>query len=187
MKARFFSPPKGLLLHTVMTACIGAGLTLPLLDAMQLAASFSLCAAASIATALLLAALDCVPRLRTLAYPLMLGALLWLFMRYRDQMTAIGHAAALFANGQPLALAAYSRAIALLLSIVLTGMGASLARSGQAFFPLALLTVAELLAVSFLGLSSGSVAMMPLLLALLLAVSLFSGCKKNDGDASSQD
>ena len=52
MKARFFSPPKGLLLHTVMTACIGAGLTLPLLDAMQLAAPFSLCAAASIATAL---------------------------------------------------------------------------------------------------------------------------------------
>lgn len=169
MKARFFSPPKGLLLHTVMTACIGAGLTLPLLDAMQLAAPFSLCAAASIATALLLAALDCVPRLRALAYPLMLGALLWLFMRYRDQMTAIGHAAALFANGQPLALAAYSRAIALLLSIVLTGMGATLARSSQAFFPLALLTVAELLAVSFLGLSSGGAAMLPLLLSLLLA------------------
>ena len=38
MKARFFSPPKGLLLHTLMTACIGAGLTLPLLDADKLSA-----------------------------------------------------------------------------------------------------------------------------------------------------
>ena len=30
MKTRFFSPPKGLALHSVMTACIGAGLTLSL-------------------------------------------------------------------------------------------------------------------------------------------------------------
>ena len=169
MKTRFFSPPKGLLLHTLMTACIGAGLTLPLLDAMQLAAPLALCAGACAAMALLLAALDCVPKLRALAYPLMLGALLWLFMRYRNQVEAIGQAAALFANGQPLALAAYSRAIALLLSILLTGMGASLARSEQAFFPLALLTVAELLIVSFLGLALGSMALAPLLLALLLA------------------
>lgn len=169
MKARFFILPKALLLHTIMTACIGVGLTLPLLEAMQLAAPAALCLAACCAAALFLSAFDCLPRLRVLVYPLLLGAIGILLYRYRGQMTAIGHAATLFVNGQPLALAAYSRAITLLLSVMLTAVGASLARAEQAFFPLALLTVAELLVVSFLGLSSGGTAILPLLLSLLLA------------------
>lgn len=169
MKVRFFTLPKGLLLHTIQNACIGAGLALPLLEAMQLAAPLSLCVSACCISALVIAAFECVPRLRLLLYPLLLGAAALIFMRYRGQIEAIGTAAALFANGQPLALAAYSRAITLALSLLLTATGASLARSEHAFFPLALLTIAELLAVSFLGLSSSGMALLPLLLALLLS------------------
>lgn len=169
MKTRFFNLPKGILLHTIQTACIGAGMTLPLLEALQLAAPFSLCMTACFVSSLVISAFECVPRLRALLYPLLLGAAAWLFMRYRDQITAISHAAALYANGHPLALAAYSRPITLLLSLMMTSTGSSMARSEHAFFPLALLTVAELLAVSFLGLSSGGTALFPLLLALLLA------------------
>jgi len=169
MKTRFFILPKGLLLHTIRTLCIGAGLTLPLLEAMQLTAPLSLCLSACLALSLLMAAFDCMPRLRPLLYPLLLFAAAWLILRHRSQMTAVGHAAVLFLNGQPLALAAYSRLITLLASVLITAIGASLARSDQAFFPLALLTVAELFIVSFLGLSSGSRALFPLVLALLLS------------------
>ena len=169
MKTRFFTLPKRLVLHTVQTACIGAGLALPLLEAMQLAAPVSLCFGACCAAALVIAAFECMPKLRALLYPLLLAAAALVFMRYRGHVEAVGTAAMLFANGQPLALAAYSRAITLLLSLLTTATGSSLARSEHAFFPLALLTVAELLAVSFLGLSSGSSALLPLLLALLLS------------------
>lgn len=169
MKTRFFVLPKGLALTTLITACIGAGLSLPLLEAMQLFSAPAVCFGACALVALLFALFECIPRLHALLYPLLLGALVFILWQYRDQVTAIGCAASLFLNGQPLALAAYSRVITVLLSILLTGVGASLAKSEYAFFPLALLTVAELMAVSFLGLSSGAAAMYPLLLALLLA------------------
>ena len=129
MKSRFFILPKGLLLHTIQTACIGAGMTLPLLEALQLTAPFSLCIAACLISSLVISLFECLPRFRALLYPLLLGVVAWLFFCYRDQMTAIGHAAVLFANGQPLALAAFSRAITLLLSLLLTSTGSSLARS----------------------------------------------------------
>ena len=73
------------------------------------------------------------------------------------------------AHGQPLALAAYSREILLLLSLVFTGIGASLSRSEQAFFPLALLEIALLFIVSFLGAQIGAASLLPLILALLLS------------------
>ena len=95
-------------------------------------------------------------------------ALAGIVFAYRDQAAAFSGALTLFLNGQPLALAAYSRALTALLSVLLTCVGASLARSDQAFFPLALLTVFELLIVSLLGLGVDTLALLPLLAALML-------------------
>lgn len=163
-----FSLPKELALHALATLCIGFGCAWPLLLAMNLAASAALCAACCALVALLFALGDCMPRLRAAVYPLLLLALAGIVCVCRDQTAAISGALTLFLNGQPLALAAYSRAITALLSILLTCVGASLARSEQAFFPLAILTVFELLIISLLGLGVSSLALVPLLAALML-------------------
>ena len=141
MKKPSFSIPKGLALHALATLCIGLGCAWPLLLAMNLAASWPLCAACCALVALLFALGDCMPRLRAAVYPLLLLALAGIVFAYRDQAAAVSGSLTLFLNGQPLALAAYSRALTALLSVLLTCVGASLARSDQAFFPLALLTV----------------------------------------------
>lgn len=162
------SIPRNLLLHALATLCIGFGCAWPLLLAMNLAASAPLCAACCALVALLFALSDCVPRLRAAVYPLLLLSLAAIVFVYRGQAAAVSGALTLFLNGQPLALAAYSRALTVLFSILLSCVGASLARSDQAFFPLALLTVFELLIVSLLGLGMDARALIPLLAALML-------------------
>ncbi|MFR8176065.1 MAG: transglutaminase-like domain-containing protein [Christensenellales bacterium] len=87
----------------------------------------------------------------------------------RGQFSAVGAALTLMVHGQPLALAAYSQELSLLLSLVFTGIGASLSRSEQAFFPLALLEIALLFIVSFLGAQIDAASLLPLILALLLS------------------
>ena len=168
MKTPFFSPPKALLLHALTTLCIGFGCSWPLLLALNLTASPSLCAACCCAVTLLFALMECLPRLRASEYPLLLFVLAAVVWPYRDHLQAISHALTLFMHGQPLALAAYSRVICMLLCALLTSVGASLARSDQAFFPLAFLAVSELMLISFLGLQGGAFALVPLLGALLL-------------------
>jgi len=169
MKTPFFSIPKGLALHALITLCVGYGCAWPLLLALNLPVSASLCAICCCAVTLLFALLDCLPRLQAWAHPLLFAALAALAWPYRDHLQAISHALSLFMHGQPLALAAYSRIITMLLCALLTSIGASLARSEQSFFPLALLTIFELMGISFLGLHAGSLALMPLIAALLLA------------------
>ena len=168
MKTPFFSIPKGLVLHAVTALCIGFGCTWPLLLAMDLVSSAAFCAACCAAVTLAYALFDCVPRLRFAVYPLLLAALAALVWPYRTQLQAISHALTLFLSGQPLALAAYSAPITAMLSALLTSFGFSLAKSDQAFFPLAFLTVFELMIVSLLGLHAGALAIVPLLAALLL-------------------
>lgn len=168
MKTPFFSIPKGLVLHAVTALCIGFGCTWPLLLAMDLVSSAAFCAACCAAVTLAYALFDCVPRLRFAVYPLLLAALAALVWPYRTQLQAISHALTLFLSGQPLALAAYSAPITALLSALLTSFGFSLAKSDQGFFPLAFLTVFELMIVSLLGLHAGALAIVPLLAALLL-------------------
>ncbi|MDY4855991.1 MAG: hypothetical protein SO155_08250, partial [Candidatus Ventricola sp.] len=75
MKKPSFSIPKGLALHALATLCIGLGCAWPLLLAMNLAASWPLCAACCALVALLFALGDCMPRLRAAVYPLLLLAL----------------------------------------------------------------------------------------------------------------
>jgi len=169
MKTPFFSVPQGIFPHTLVTWCIGFGCTWPLLLAIDLVVPAAFCAACCAAVALAYALLDCMPRLRAVVYPLLLAAILAVVWPYRDHLQALSHALTLFMNGQPLALAAYSRVIASLLSTLLVSVGASLARSDHAFFPLAFLTVFELMLISLLGLRAGSVALVPLLAALLLS------------------
>ncbi|MBR4039430.1 MAG: transglutaminase domain-containing protein [Clostridia bacterium] len=168
MKTSFFSIPKGLALRAVTAICIGFGCTWPLLLAMDLVSSAALCASCCAFVALLYAVFDCMPRLRSAVYPLLFAALCCTVWPYRSQLQAFSHALTLFVNGQPLALAAYSRVITAILAAVLTSFGASLARSDHAFFPLAFLTVFELMIVSLLGLHADTASIVPLLAALLL-------------------
>ena len=169
MKKPFFSVPRTLFLHALTTFLIGAGCVWPLSLSLGRTAPLSLCAAACGAVTLLFALLDCMPRLRALAYPLLLLAIGGVAFSLRGQFAAVGAALALTVHGQPLALAAYSQESMLLLSLVFTGVGASLSRSEQAFFPLALLEIALLFVVSFLGAQVSAASLLPLILALLLS------------------
>ena len=169
MKKSFFSVPRTLLLHALTTFLIGVGCVWPLSLSLGLTAPLSLCLTACGAVTLLFALLDCMPRLRALAYPLLLLAIGGAALSLRGQFSAVGAALTLMVHGQPLALAAYSQELSLLLSLVFTGIGASLSRSEQAFFPLALLEIALLFIVSFLGAQIGAASLLPLILALLLS------------------
>ena len=169
MKKSFFSVPRTLLLHALTTFLIGVGCVWPLSLSLGLTAPLSLCLTACGAVTLLFALLDCMPRLRALAYPLLLLAIGGSALSLRGQFSAVGAALTLMVHGQPLALAAYSQELSLLLSLVFTGIGASLSRSEQAFFPLALLEIALLFIVSFLGAQIGAASLLPLILALLLS------------------
>lgn len=169
MKKSFFSVPRTLPLHALTTFLIGVGCVWPLSLSLGLTAPLSLCLTACGAVTLLFALLDCIPRLRALAYPLLLLAIGGSALSLRGQFSAVGAALTLMVHGQPLALAAYSQELSLLLSLVFTGIGASLSRSEQAFFPLALLEIALLFIVSFLGAQIGAASLLPLILALLLS------------------
>ena len=169
MKKSFFSVPRMLPLHALTTFLIGVGCVWPLSLSLGLTAPLSLCLTACGAVTLLFALLDCMPRLRALAYPLLLLAIGGSALSLRGQFSAVGAALTLMVHGQPLALAAYSQELSLLLSLVFTGIGASLSRSEQAFFPLALLEIALLFIVSFLGAQIGAASLLPLILALLLS------------------
>lgn len=169
MKKSFFSVPRMLPLHALTTFLIGVGCVWPLSLSLGLTAPLSLCLTACGAVTLLFALLDCMPRLRALAYPLLLLAIGGAALSLRGQFSAVGAALTLMVHGQPLALAAYSQELSLLLSLVFTGIGASLSRSEQAFFPLALLEIALLFIVSFLGAQIGAASLLPLILALLLS------------------
>lgn len=169
MKKSFFSVPRTLPLHALTTFLIGVGCVWPLSLSLGLTAPLSLCLTACGAVTLLFALMDCMPRLRALAYPLLLLAIGGAALSLRGQFSAVGAALTLMVHGQPLALAAYSQELSLLLSLVFTGIGASLSRSEQAFFPLALLEIALLFIVSFLGAQIGAASLLPLILALLLS------------------
>lgn len=169
MKKPFFSPPADVLMHALTTLLAGLGCVLPLAMAMGLTATHALMLGTCAAVTLLFSLLDCVPRLRSLAYPLLLAALFALAMRYAGRWQAVATALTLFLNGQTLALAAYSRAVTVLLCLLFTGMVASLSRSGHAFFPLAFLLIVLLFVVSFLGADVSPMALLPLLTALLLS------------------
>ena len=74
MKKSFFSVPRTLPLHALTTFLIGVGCVWPLSLSLGLTAPLSLCLTACGAVTLLFALLDCMPRLRALAYPLLLLA-----------------------------------------------------------------------------------------------------------------
>ena len=160
--------PRSLALHALTTLSIGVGCAWPLLLSMDIAASAPLCISCCAGVTLAFLLGDCLPRLRALCYPLLLLAIAAVVLPYRHQAQAISAAMTLFLNGQSVALAAYARPVCALVSLLMGGVAASLARSEQAFFPLALLTIGELLALSFLGADIGASALLPLVLAVLL-------------------
>lgn len=168
-KKPLFSLSEHWFLHALMTLCIGLGCAFPIAQAMELAVSAGFCAACCAGVTLLFLVLDCLPRLHALLYPLLLAIIVAIGLCFRDQFGAISAALTLFLNGQSLALLAYSRPLALLLCVLLTSVGAMFARSEQAFFPLALLAIAMLFIVSFLGANVGFASLVPIVLALLLS------------------
>ena len=170
MKKSFFSVPRALPLHALTTFLIGVGCVWPLSLSLGLTAPLSLCLTACGAVTLLFALLDCMPRLRALAYPLLLLAIGGSALSLRGQFSAVGAALTLMVHGQPLALAAYSQELSLLLSLVFTGIGASLSRSEQAFFPLALLEIALLLSGRAPGVRARRIV--PLCAAILAVTAL---------------
>ena len=169
MKKPFFSVPNALFLHTLTTFLIGIGCTYPLSLSLGLTAPLTLSVGCCALVALAFALLDCLPRLRALAYPLLLVVICALVFSLRGQLNAVSAALTLLLNGHALALAAYSRALVVLFSLVFTGVGAALSRSEQAFFPLALLVIVLLFIVSFLGIEVGAFSLLPLVLALILS------------------
>lgn len=169
MKKPFFSVPNALFLHALTTFLIGIGCTYPLSLSLGLTAPLLLSVGCCALAALAFALLDCLPRLRALAYPLLLVVICALVFSLRGQLNAVSAALTLLLNGHALALAAYSRALVILFSLVFTGVGAALSRSEQAFFPLALLVIVLLFIVSFLGIEVGAFSLLPLVLALILS------------------
>lgn len=169
MKKPFFHLPKDVLSDALIALAAGTGCTLALASALSLTVSAAFVAGICAALVLILAALDCIPALRFVLWPLVLAALVMTVIRNMDQLPAIQAALTLFLNGQPLALAAYSRAAVFLFGLLFTGLAAALARSGYAFFPLALLCLVMLLTVSFLGVNAAPAALTLLLFALLLS------------------
>lgn len=169
MKKTIFSIPSALGLNTLCTFLTGVGCVYPLSRALGLTAPLYLILLCCGMVTLLFALLDCVPRLHALSYPALFACIAALVIYNRDQAASFGAAMTLLINGQPLALIAYSRTIVMLLALLFTGVGASLARSDQAFFPLALLTIALLFCVSFLGANVAAASLLPLMLSLLLS------------------
>ena len=169
MKKPFFHLSRDVLPNALTALTAGIGCTWALCGALSLTATLPYVALCCAVTALVLAALDCMPRLSILLGPLALAAIAYLLYRNMDRLPAVTNALTLFVSGQPLALAAYSRAAALLLCLLFTGTAAAFAHSGYAFFPLALLSLTTLLVVSFLGMSVPASAFLPLVLALLLS------------------
>lgn len=169
MKKPFFHLPKNLFGETLTALAAGTGCTMALCSALSLTVPFSFVAIACAATSLVLAALDCMPKLRVIIWPLLLAAAAALAMQSLERLPAVQNALTLFLSGQPLALAAYSRPAVLLMCFLFTGTASALARSGYAFFPLALLSLAILLIVSFLSLRVPGHVFLLLVFALLLS------------------
>ena len=169
MKNPFSLPPPGAALCALSSLLFGLGAAYPLLAALDLPVSFSLCAACCALAALGFVLLSCVKPLRGAFYPLLMIGMLLPLYPYRAQLPALGNALTLFLSGQPLALAAYARAIAVFLSLMTTGVGLSLARSESAFFPTVMAAIGVLFAVSFSGAQVAAFALFPLAGAVLLS------------------
>ena len=169
MKKPFFRIPGGLLSNALIALMTGTGCTLALSSALSLTVTPLFIATVCLAIVLALAVLDCMPKLNMLFWPLLLAGAVWFSVQHMNSLPAIQNALTLFLNGQPLALAAYSRAAALVMCVLFTGLSAALARGGYAFFPHALLSLIILLTVSFLGLSVPAYTFLLLALALLLS------------------
>ena len=169
MKKPFFHLPQSLLSDALVALATGVGCTMALCCALSLTVTLPFVAAVCSAIVLVLAALDCMPKLRLIVWPALLAAAAAFVIRKMDRQSAVQNALALFMNGQPLALAAYSRLAASLMCLLFTGIAAALARSEYAFFPLALLCLATLLIVSFLSISVPAYVFLLLAFALLLS------------------
>lgn len=169
MNKMLLAPQKGCVLHALTAFFASIGCVWPLCGALGLTAPLTLSACVCAAAIFLLLLCDCVPRLRLLGYPLLLAAAGALIYFYSDRLPAVSGALTLFLNGQPLALAAYSRPVVLLLSLLFSGFSFSLTRSEYAFFPLAVLAAVILLAASLLGTGVSAIRLLPLGAALLLS------------------
>ncbi len=164
MKNPFQRPPGSAFAHALGGMLFALGTAYPLLLALNLPVHFSLCAACCAAAAGLYLLLSIIKRAQWLFYPLLILVMLVPFIPYLRH--PLGNALTLLLSGQPLALAAYARPAAVLVSLMAFVLGLSLARSEAPFFPTALIACGVLFAVSFSGVSA--VTLFPLIASLLL-------------------
>ena len=101
MKKPFFSVPRTLILHALTTFLIGVGCVWPLSLSLGLTAPLEECVVCCGAVTLLFALLDCLPRLRALAYPLLLAGISGVAFAMRGQFAAVGAALAVCEPAAP--------------------------------------------------------------------------------------
>ena len=165
----FFCLTQHSLMLALMTFCVSIGCVWPLSLTLGLAVTLRSCLACCAGVTLFFFAFECMPRLRILAYPAAFLFILPLAARSAQHASAISAALTLLTNGQPLALAPYSRALALLFALVFGGMGAALAGNEFAFVPLALWSAVMMLVITFVGDGAAAATLLPLVFATLLA------------------
>ncbi len=163
---RFRLPEHPVLLLT--TFLIGFGMTWPLLLVSGLTAQALSAAIACAAVSAFFLLLDCLPGIRSAAYPLLFAAILSVLFLWRDSLAGLSASLIMLYSGTTLPLLVFAEPIALLLSFVLTGIGAHASRAEHPFVPVACYL---LLATGILLYSGGDgyvLCLLPLLLALLL-------------------
>ncbi len=169
MKKAFFQPSTDSVLHALTALCVSIGCVYPMALALGLVASRTYCVTCCAAAVLFLLIFEWMPRLRLVFGTIALLAASLLIVRHMDQMRAFGTAFMLMLGGHPVALAAYSRLVILLLSLLYAGVGVLFARSEGAFLPLALVSAVMLFIVSHLDMQAMLSTLIPLSLAMLLS------------------
>lgn len=162
-------PDTQALCGALITFCVCYGITLALCSAMALTvgAHFIARCCASVAFVVLLG--DTLPRLRPIVYALVFGLIAVIAVRGAEQIASVRDALILLANGQPLALAAYSRPIAVLLCLLTGGMCGLLTDYEHALPLLCVISLLILWLLSAMGVQGGVGIMLPLALAMLLS------------------
>ncbi|MBR5559784.1 MAG: transglutaminase domain-containing protein, partial [Clostridia bacterium] len=167
MKNPFHRPSNGALTNALQSLLFALGTAYPLLLALHLPVRFSLCALCCVAFTGLYLFFCCLRRMQWLLYPLLLLGILAPFLPYMRH--PLGNALTLLLAGQPLALSAYARPVAVLTSLLASALGLTLARSNSSFLPTVFIACGVLFAVSFSGASVAAAALLPLIAALLLS------------------
>lgn len=132
MKRKLFHPTAQALHCALITLCVSFGVSRSVSAALGLAVSARWTFLCCLALTLLFLFFDCLGRLQALVFPALLALVAATAARYAAQIDSIAAAFTLMANGQFLALAAYSRPVAWLICVFAAGLASVIAGSDDA-------------------------------------------------------